>query len=240
MTGLRVAVAEDEPLNRRRLVRLLTEAGCAVTGVFEDGASLLDWLRGGPDVDALFCDIRMPGPSGLEVMRALPRPLPTVFVTAFADHAVEAFEVAAADFLLKPVSEKRLRACLTRLATAGPERPPSAVPARPPRRFAVKAGDGLVFLDLAKTTHFELADGLVWAHAGGRFRTPWTSLSEAEASLGDAGLLRIHRHLLVRVDAILGLRPAEGDRVRVTLPGGVILEASRPMTPRLKARLGIS
>lgn len=230
-----MAVAEDEPLNRRRLVRLLTEAGCAVAGVFEDGEGLLEWLRSGPDVDALFCDIRMPGPTGLDVLRALPKPIPTVFVTAFADHAVEAFEVAAADYLLKPVTERRLRACLARL-----EAPRPAAPGKAPRRYAVKAGEGIVFLDLAKTTHFEVAKGAVWAHAGGRFRTAWASLAQAEEALPDAGLMRIHRHLLVRVEAILGLRPSDGERVRVSLPGGVELEASRPMTPRLKARLGIS
>lgn len=236
---LTVAVAEDESLNRRRLVRLLAEEGCSVAGVFEDGEALLDWLRGEPRVDALFCDIRMPGPTGLEVLRNLPAPIPTVFVTAFADHAVEAFEAAAADYLLKPVSATRLRACLDRLAAlAAPAPAPPAT--RPPRRYAVRAGEGLVFLDLGKTSHFEVEDGAVWAHAGGRFRTAWSSLAEAEAALGDPGLMRIHRHLLVRLDAILGLRPAAGEKVRVSLPGGIEVEASRPMTPRLKARLGLS
>ena len=95
---LRVAVAEDEPYNLKRLVRLLEEQGCEVVASFEDGNSVLEWLADSPSVDALFLDIRMPGASGMEVLetgKALP---PVVFVTAFSDHAVEAFDLAAADF----------------------------------------------------------------------------------------------------------------------------------------------
>ena len=68
----------------------------------EDGPSVLDWLARGEAVDALFLDIQMPGLTGLDVSADLPRPLPVVFVTAYAEHAVRAFERAATDYLLKP------------------------------------------------------------------------------------------------------------------------------------------
>ena len=236
--ALRVAVAEDEPMNLRRLVRLLKEAGCEVVATFEDGAAVLDWARTGPAVDALFLDIRMPGPTGLEVLRALDLPPPVVFVTAHAEHAVEAFEDAAADYLMKPVSQARLEKCLARLRSL---RVPAPAPARPgPARYPVKAGEGLVFLDLARTTHFEVVDEVVWAHAQGRFQTLWKALGEVEAAFPSAGLLRVHRHLLVRADVILGIRSLWGGRLTVTLPGGVELQSSRGATARLKERLGLA
>ncbi len=238
---MKVAVAEDEPYNLKRLVRLLEEQGCEVVASFEDGASVLTWLQGAPGVDALFLDIRMPGASGMEVLETGRNLPPVVFVTAFSDHAVEAFDLAAADYLLKPVRAERLAKCLERLkartwTTAAP--PPAA--ARKVTRYPVKAGEGLVFMELARTTHFEVEQEVVYAHTGQRCQTPWKTLAEAEQYLQGAGLLRIHRHLLVRPEAILGVKPLWGGRLLVTLPGGVELETSRGATPRLKERLGLA
>ncbi len=246
METLRVAVAEDEPMNQKRLVRLLKEAGCEVVGTFASGSAILQWVKTRPDVDALFLDIRMPGASGLEVLEELPDPIPVVFVTAFGEHAVQAFEDEAVDYLLKPVTAERLEKCLVRLRkrlmepTVHPTTP-SVAPASPSRmrRYPVKAGEGLVFLDLAKTTHFEVIDEVVFAHAGGRFETHWKALSEVEAAFPDAGLLRIHRHLLIRPESVIGVKPAWGGRLIVTLPGGVEVESSRGGTPKLKERLGM-
>jgi two-component system LytT family response regulator/two-component system response regulator AlgR len=241
MTGepLRVAVAEDEPMNRKRLVRLLREAGCEVVATFEDGDAVLRWAQAGPEVDALFLDIRMPGPSGLEVLRALELPPPVVFVTAHPEHAVAAFEDAAADYLLKPVAQPRLDKCLARIRERRAAAPRGA-PGPKASRYPVKAGDGLVFLDLARTTHFEVVDEVVWAHAQGRFQTLWKALAEVEAAFPAAGLLRAHRHLLVRPETILGIKPIWGGRLTLTLPGGVELESSRGATARIKSRLGLA
>lgn len=244
MTPFRVAVAEDEPLNQRRLVRLLEEAGCEVAAAFGDGASLLEWLADGPSLDALFLDIRMPGASGLEVASRIGPGLPVVFVTAHGEHAVEAFEEAAVDYLLKPATTARIAKCLDRLRSRKALDPP---PASTPKgtRYPVKAGGGVVFLDLARTTHFEVVDEVVFAFAASpgasaqRFETTWKSLGEVEQAFAGCGLLRLHRHLLVRPEAVLGLRAATNGRMLVTLPGGVELESSRGATPKLKARLGL-
>ncbi len=237
---LRVAVAEDEPLNLKRLVRMLKEAGCEVVATFEDGDAMLAWARRQPPVEALFLDIRMPGASGLEILRSLDLPPAVVFVTAHPEHAVEAFDEAAADYLLKPFTAKRLEKCLGRLRARLMEArtPATIAPARP--RFPVKAGDGLIFLDLAKTTHFEVVEEVVWAHAGERFQTLWNALAEVESAFPDAGLFRIHRHLLVRPECIQGIQSLWGGRLTVRLLGGVELESSRGATARLKARLGIA
>jgi two-component system LytT family response regulator/two-component system response regulator AlgR len=233
---LKIAVAEDEPLNLKRLVRLLEECGCSVIAQFRDGAALHAWLDQGGRPDALFLDVQMPGMDGLALARSLEASLPVVFVTAHADHAVAAFDAEAQDFLLKPVTTERLARALERVR----KKIPAAVVPKRPGRFPIQAGEGLVFLELAKTTHFEVKDEVVWACAGERFKTLWRSLGEVEAYFPEAGLLRIQRHLLLRPEAIVGLRPAGNSRVLVRLAGGLELEASRGATPRLKERLGLS
>lgn len=239
MTGLplRVLVAEDEPYNLRRLVRLLREAGCEVVAELEDGPAVLDWLGRGGAVDALFLDIQMPGLTGLEVSADLPPGLPVVYVTAYAEHAVKAFEQAATDYLLKPVTAERLAATLQRLQ---PRPPREAEPPRPagPFRYPVRAGEGVVLIDLARTTHFEFADDAVWAFAGERLRTTWKTLAEAESALG-ARVVRGHRHLLLRPEAVVGARAGDSGRLLVRVAGGLELEVSRGAAPAVKARLGL-
>ena len=237
---LRIAVAEDEPLNQRRLVRLLEDCGCEVVGSFANGLLLEDWVRAGHEVDALFMDIQMPGLDGLSLRASLNPKLPVVFVTAFAEHAVEAFDLEVVDFLLKPVTTERLVKALARVRRAlGREETPTE-DRRKGARYPVLVGTGVLLLDLLKTTHFEVEEQVVWAFAGERFRTKWKSLGEVEAFFHDAGLLRLHRHLLIRPEAVLGLRStACGARVLVRMMGGFELEASRGATPKLKARLGL-
>lgn len=234
---LRVLVAEDEPYNRKRLVRLLGEAHCEVVAELEDGPAVLEWLEKGGEADVLFLDIQMPGLTGLDVVEDLPRPFPIVFVTAYAEHAIRAFEQAAVDYLLKPVTADRLEKTLQRLRTS-PVQPEAPKPIGP-LRYPVKAGEGLIFLDLHKTTHFTFEDGIVWAHAGERYRTIWKSLSEAEGVLAGRGLIRGHRHLLLRPEAVLGVRPGESGRLLARIAGGVELEISRGAAPTLKKCLGL-
>jgi len=250
MNTLRVALADDEPLARARLGRLLREAGCEVAAELPDGPSVLAWLREKQNVDALFLDIQMPGLTGLEVMAELQdnhECPPVVFVTAFSEHAVRAFEADATDYLLKPVSPERLQKSLGRVRmgevpkrTAGELK--AAITGAP--RFPVKAGEGHVFLELKRTTHFEVEEEIVYAftNAQGKLqkhRTDWTSLAEVEETFPSAGLMRIQRHLLLRPEAVLGLRPIEGGRAAVRVADGADLEVSRSVTPRLKELLGL-
>lgn len=247
MTGaaLRVLVAEDEPFNLKRLARLLREAGCEVVAELEDGPSVLDWLSRGVAVDALFLDIQMPGLTGLDVSADLPRPCPVVFVTAYAEHAVRAFEQAATDYLLKPVTAERLAATLQRLraqsqsqAEARNGRDPASRPSGP-FRFPVKAGEGVVLVDLTKTTHFVFEEDAVWAFAGERLRTTWKTLAEAEAALGSR-VVRGHRHLLIRPEAVVGVKIGDSGRLLLRLVGGTEVEVSRGAAPKVRARLGLA
>lgn len=242
MSRLRVALADDEPLARARLARLLREADCEVLAELPDGAELLAWMQSAPPLDALFLDIHMPGASGLELVAELKDPPPVVFVTAYSDHAVRAFETDAADYILKPISAERLEKTLAKLRRREiPRRgAPELRAAIAPGRFPVKAGDGHVFLDLKRVSHFEVEDEVVWAWAQGqRHRTDWTSLGEVEEAFPAAGLVRIQRHLLLRPEAVLGLKPIDGGRATVRVGEGLDLEVSRSVTPRLKELLGL-
>lgn len=239
MKPLRVALADDEPLARARLSRLLTEAGCDVIAELADGPAVLAWVREERAVDALFLDIQMPGATGLEVLAELPTRLPVVFVTAYAEHAVRAFEAAAVDYVLKPVSAERLAKSLARLR----DQPALSVPGAHPHalgRYPAKAGDGHVFLELRRTSHFEVEDEVVWAWCGGtRFRTGWSTLAEVEQVFPTSGLLRIQRHLLLRPEAVQGLRPLDGGRAIIRIGESLELETSRTATPKLKELLGL-
>jgi two-component system LytT family response regulator/two-component system response regulator AlgR len=240
---LRVVLADDEPLARKRLARLLREAGCEVVAELAGSAATLAWFDSGGGGDALFLDIQMPGITGLEVLAELQDPPPVVFVTAHVQYAVQAFEAAAVDYLLKPVTEDRLLKTLDRLhhhqipRRKGPEL--AALLPSPAPRFPVRAGEGFVFLDLRKVSHFEVEDEVVYAWAGERFKTSWTTLLEIEQAFPEEGLMKIHRHLLVRPQAILGFKPLLGGRGDITVTGGRILPVSRNSAPRLKTLLGL-
>lgn len=238
---LKVVVAEDEALSMKRLVRLLQEAGCMVVNRFSEGRGALDWLQHHREVDAVFLDIHMPNLDGLAILKTLNGQIPVVLTTAFAEHAVEAFDSEAVDYLLKPVTASRLERALKRIEArrSVPQAPAAPWIPSGPVRYPINAGEGVVFVDLHKTTYFEVENEVVWAHAGGRLRTQWTSLGEVEAVFPNSGMLRIHRHLLVRPEAVIGLKPAPGGRAIVRLLGGEEVEASRGGAPRLRERLGL-
>ncbi|MBI4912008.1 MAG: response regulator transcription factor [Acidobacteria bacterium] len=240
---LRVVVADDEPLPRERLVRLLREAGCEVAEVFENGQELMAWMGRGESPDALFLDVLMPGLTGLEVVVELEQRVPIVLVTAHTEYTLAAFEHAVFDYLLKPVTSERLQKTLSRLGKGArnpapsQDRKPLALPVP---RFPVRAGEGLVFLELRRVTHFELIEEWVWAWSQGeRYRSSWTSLTEVEDAFPDEPFCRIQRHILLRPGTVLGIRTLWGRRSMVRIQGSMELEVSRAMTPRLKEILGL-
>ncbi|MBL0312772.1 MAG: response regulator transcription factor [Holophagaceae bacterium] len=234
MKQLKALVVDDEPLARERLSRLLREAGCTVVDELGDGIALIQWLNQPYEVDVIFMDIQMPGLNGMEVLAELPKSPPVVFVTAHSAYAVRAFELAAVDYLLKPVFEDRLAKCLDRLRNQlirplSPLELKTLLP--PPARFPIRAGDGEIFMDLELITHFELEDAQVWACRGlNRYLTRWTSLAEVEQVFPDDGLLRIQRHLLLRPGMAKGIRSVAIGRIKVLVAPKVELDVSRAMT----------
>ena len=246
--SLKVAVVEDEPLARERLVRLLRSLDCQVVADLENGEALLAWLGTRPHIDGLFLDIHMPGATGFEILAELQDPPPVVFVTAYAEHALRAFDAEAVDYLLKPIFPDRLDRALDRLRHRRvPSRKgrdlrnliKSASTEKAALRFHVRAGEGYVFLDLRLVSHFEVADEIVYAWAGGkRLRTTWTALSEVVEDFPEIEFLRIQRNVLLRPEAVTGLRSSLGGRCRVRVSRELELEVSRSATPRVRERLG--
>lgn len=241
MPPIRTVIADDEPLAAERLKRLLLESDCDVLAQFEDGNSLLDWLKNNPPLDVIFLDIQMPGLNGLEVIAELEDPPPAVFVTAHPEFAVQSYELPAIDFLLKPVFSDRLAKTLDRVRhhrIPALSRSDIATMRVPLQRVAIKAGEGTVYMDLKTLTHFEFKKGQVLAYRGSSsYLTRWMHLTDVENAFPNAGLIRIHRNLLLRPEAVIGSRPAFGGRLKVKIGNEVELTASLAASPVLKAIL---
>ena len=161
MRKMKVVVAEDEALSRKRLVRLLQEAGCVVVNSFAEGRSAHDWIVSHREVEAVFLDIHMPNLDGLAILKALGGQVPVVLTTAFAEHAVEAFDFEATDYLMKPITASRLERALQRIEGRRAGSPVPPAPTQAAHRYPVHAGQGVVLVDLAKTSHFEVEDEVV-------------------------------------------------------------------------------
>lgn len=236
---LRVVIADDEPLALLRLSRCLEQVGCEVVAKFEDGLSLVTWLQSHPFPDALFVDVKMPGATGLEILAEYQDRLPVVLVTSGSEFAVPAFDFAATDFLLKPVTSERLGKALERIRTHldGRRKPKSSstIP-----KIPVVAGKGTVLLEVSKISHFELEDGQVWACANGsRFQTKWRSLAQAESALPAVPMVRLNRSVMVRPEAVRGLRVLHFGRRMILLTDGKEYAASRRGSQALESALGL-
>ncbi len=213
---MKVLIADDELLARKRLTRLISElAEVELVGECSSGDEVLARLVGdeAPAVDVLLLDIRMPGLSGLETKAVLGDDGPyVVFVTAHEDHAVEAFDVGAVDYLLKPVDLDRLRRALDRAARLlGLEAKASTTTSDRPNgdpsdRLAVQTRDGVVLLDPAEIDCAVLDSELVtlWT-ARGDFIVD-QSLQRLEERLAAPGpgceFVRAHRRVLINLGRV--------------------------------------
>ena len=237
---LRVVIADDEPLALLRLARGLEQAGCDVTARFQDGTSLVAWLQGHPFPDALFVDVKMPGATGLEILAEYQGRLPIVLVTSGSEFAVPAFDFSATDFLLKPVTPERLQKALERIGKVVERRKPGK-PVSMVSKIPVVVGNGTVLLEMVKISHFELEDGQVWACASGnRFQTRWRSLAQAEAALPMISVIRLNRNIMVRPEAVRGLRVLNFGRRMILLSNGKEYAASRRGSQALESALGLT
>ncbi len=253
---LRVVVADDEPLARRMLLGLLgAEQGVMVVAECTNGPETIAAVRAhAPDV--LFLDVRMPGCSGLEVLEALgPQAVrAVVFVTAFDDYAVAAFDHHALDYVLKPVNDDRFRDTVRRVRQRlGEQRSArladdtfrELVRALHPRseptflsRFIVRSSKSVVIVETADVDWIEADDDYVRLHAGARTHLVRETLNALERQLDPSVFVRIHRSAIVRVAHVKELLPgAHGDYV-VRLTDGTRLRLSRSYRERLGLALG--
>lgn len=251
---LRAMIVDDEPRARQFLERLLAERGeVEVVGEAKSGAEALAMVaKLSPDV--VFLDIQMPDLSGLEVARHLtgPQAPVVVFVTAYDQHAVEAFEVAALDYLLKPIRRERLAETLRRVAhevhsgqrAAGQEEAVRSVlrsPAvqqgmEPLRRLPVRYRREVRLLDLEQVSRIVSRDRVVLACAEGREYLVDYTLQELEERLPSGQFVRAHRAALVNIDAIESYGGEDGVLV-LRLKDGARVEASERRAAEVRRRL---
>jgi two-component system LytT family response regulator len=249
MNKLRVLIVDDEPLARERLRMLLAgEQSVEIVGQCGDGLEAVKAIqRDSPDV--VFLDVQMPGCDGLQVVADLaPERRPAiVFVTAHERFALEAFNVKAVDYLLKPFDRERFHVALTRAAEfvrvqrAGElsqriENMITDAPApqqRKAERLAIKTDGKVVFLRPEEIEWIEAADNYVILHLADRKLMTRDTLSALEAQLGTDQFARINRSVLVQIDQVKELQPAfHGDYV-VILRNGARLPLSRAFRGQL-------
>jgi two-component system LytT family response regulator len=245
--ALRVLIADDEAPARDKLQRWLAEQrDLEVVSCAEDGlaaARAIEQLN--PDV--AFLDIQMPGVSGLEVAAQLEQttaPL-IVFVTAFDEHAVKAFELAAVDYLLKPYDKDRLLRSLERVRErigAGERRTAAVTTARAQtssgERLLVPDGERLQLIDSASVDWLEADDNYVHVHTPSRRYFLRRTLQDLLAQLGEQRFARIHKSAAVNIAAIASFTPLFKGDYEVHLRNGRTLRLSRRYKDLLFARMG--
>lgn len=229
---MKIVIADDELLGRQRLERLVGALeGHTVCASVASGQAALDAVREHhPDV--ILLDVQMPDLTGLEVASLLDGEVRVVFVTAHAEHAVDAFALAAADYLLKPVDPARLKLALERAGSA------ARTSRGGPARLAVKTQRGVVLVDPSDITHVQLDGELVAiATAERSWLTDWT-LAAVEARLPER-FVRVSRQAIVNLDKVTLLEPTESGGYLAKLVGGAVIQVSRQAARDLRRALGI-
>ena len=241
-----VVIVDDEPLARQKLRRLFeADRDFLVAGEAGDGEGAVRVIAAAKP--ALLClDIRMPGISGLDVLRqADPRPAAVIFTTAYDQFAVTAFELAAVDYLLKPFSRDRFLAAVARArvwiaasqgSPAGERLHETSASGYLTRLFVRERGI-VRPVRVSTVQHLESSDDYVTVHttAGEHFDMGVT-MAALESRLDPASFLRVHRRFIVNMDHVVSIAPIDGSRFEVRLRDGTVLAASRQRSRLLRER----
>jgi len=235
---IRALVVDDEPLARRNLTVLLRRD--PDIGSVDECASGLDAIeeirKSKPDL--VFLDVQMPECGGFDVLEMLGSDLPPtiIFVTAYDEYALRAFEAGALDYLLKPFDDARFGRALNRAK----DRLAHYLTAQPraAQRLVVRNQGQVLFLSVADIDWIEAAGYYACVHVGSDTHILRRSLLELEQDLGDEKFIRIHRSVVVNVDRIRGLELQTGGEYEVVLHSRVRLRLSRRYRKRLQERMG--
>jgi two-component system LytT family response regulator len=239
---IRVLIVDDEPIIRRGLRNQLSHRdNYEVAGECCNGRSAIESIRTlRPDL--VFLDVQMPEVDGFGVIREIgPRYMPAVvFVTAFDEYAVRAFDVNALDYLLKPFDEERFSRCLSRVEerlASGQSHDPlveklaslvaEQVKGKTADRLAIKNSDRITLLQADQIDWIEAADNYVEIHTGKHVHLMRETLSNLEQRLQPFRFLRIHRSRLVNADRIKELHPLFHGEYELVLSDGTRLTSSR-------------
>lgn len=241
---LRLLAVDDEIPALEDLVRML-RASPAV-GEVEAAASAAEALVAlgdEPAFDALFLDVRMPGLDGLElarVLRRFERPPAVVFVSAFDDFAVDAFELAALDYLVKPVSRRRLDEAIERVAR-GAAAAPTEAPASDDEMLAVDAlrGGGTRLLPRSSVLYLQAhGDYVRVASTEGRYLVR-ARLSDLEERWAGHGFVRVHRGFVVNLRRAVEVRPRLNGTAVLEMADGTEVPIARRQVGELRRKLGV-
>lgn len=229
---MKILIADDEPVARQVLSELLAEfAGVELAGEAGSGREVLE-MSAALEPDVLLLDLQMPGMDGLSVARALRASLLplVIFVTAYEQHALAAFEAGAVDYLLKPVRRERLQAALdkARRQLQGMVRP-ARIESGAPRRIAGRIGSDLHLIDPAEVIAFRAQGDTVLILTAQNQYYAEHSLRLLEQKLPRAQFRRIHRSTIVNTDHIRKISPLTSKRFLLQLTGGLEAVVSKRM-----------
>jgi two-component system LytT family response regulator len=235
---IRTVIVDDEPLARTNLSVLLG-LDPEIEIVSECGSGLdapEEIRRAKPDL--LFLDVQMPECDGFDVLELLGKNVPpaVVFVTAYDQYALRAFEAGALDYLLKPFDDARFRLAVDRAKQK------IARGQGQPKRLeflTIKSAGQVVFLRQPEIDWIEAADYYVGLHVGSKTHLLRRSISELEQDLDPAVFCRIHRSTIVNLNRVRGLKLNEDGEYTVLLESGTNLRLSRRYRKPLQARLGL-
>ena len=268
---LRVLIVDDEPLGRKRLADLMRkERGVEIVGMVGDGASAVQAIRSSSP-DLVFLDIQMSGMSGLDVVRAVgPSDMPaTVFVTAYDKHALEAFDLAAIDYLVKPFDDERFAQAFRRarriarleetsrlrdkLLAVLQERDDRSHPAEtrtsaapgagPGRRYleriSVESRGKLRFIPVSDIDYILASGPYAELVVSGRKHLIREAMQNLESQLDPARFFRVHRSAIVQLDRVDALLKAPGGDCELQLRNGVKIKVARSRREALETRLAM-
>ena len=263
---VRVLVVDDEPLARMRIEDVLAGIdGAEVVGTAANGIEAIEHIRA-LKPDLVFLDVQMPGKTGVDVVREIgpERMPPTIFVTAFDQFAVQAFDVAAVDYLVKPFDDERLEAAFerarSRLALEGlgelrekllsvlqspSDDAAHSAPAHPRtgeflQRLAVESRGKIQSIPVDQIDYIVQSGPYAELHSNGRRHLIREAMQTLEERLDPNRFMRIHRSMIVRLDLVEALHRGTGGDYEVQLKGGTRVRVSRSRREALERWLGVS
>jgi len=235
---IRAVVVDDEPLARSSLkVLLRRDPEVELVGECKSGMEALTEIRR-KKPELVFLDVQMPECDGFDVLEQLGSKIPPalVFVTAYDQYALRAFEAGALDYLLKPFDNARFERALNRAKERieqGKETP------RKIERLVIKNAGQVLFQKISEIDWIEAADYYVCLHVGTKTHLLRRSMSDLDQELEQATFCRIHRSAIVNLERVRQLEISEDGGTDVVLNGGTRLRLSRRYRKELQARLGL-
>ena len=265
---VRVLVVDDEPLARMRIEDVLARIdGAEVVGTAANSIEAVEQIRA-LKPDLVFLDVQMPGKTGVEVVREIgPDAMPaTIFVTAFDQFAVQAFDVAAVDYLVKPFDDERLEAAFERARSrlaleglgqlrekllavlqsptganaAGPADQRTSGPPEYLQRIAVEMRGKVQSIPVDQIDYIVQSGPYAELHSNGRRHLIREAMQTLEDRLDPQKFMRVHRSMIVRLDLVEALHRGTGGDYEVQLKGGTRVRVSRSRREALERWLGVS